>query len=132
MFTDAQIQYLTEVLGTSVDQYLAAAPKAPASSAILVWTPPLNDPQRELLGKILGSVRLAEYRHIESDAAPNEDCRHLLAFGGGECGRTVVESAVWWRMPGLDQMLGPDAAAVTERKKETWTLLQRFVKELLS
>ena len=141
MITEEQRQYIEEVLGVTYFSGLAgetavAAPSAATSTTleVLVLTPALDDEQRALLTKILGSVKIAGFTHIEMDQIqPGQfpegvSATHVLTFTEGQPGRTAVNESVWWTLPALKDMIGANADVVT-RKKEAWNWLQQFSKE---
>ncbi|HMN67717.1 MAG TPA: hypothetical protein PKC28_04180 [Bdellovibrionales bacterium] len=133
MFTDAQIQYLEDVLGASVGYFsvapLDAAEAETGGPPVAVVTPKLGTAEHELLGKILGSVKLTRYLHVEIEDPTTlpADLRasHALMFFGGAA-RDAQEDCVWWRLPSLEQMVSREGAAF---KKQAWGLLQLFAKE---
>lgn len=127
MFTEDQILYLEEVLGTSADHYRRKASAAPATPEIVVLTPPLADDERTLLVKVLGSVRLAAYLHVEDPGQLPMGALHILSFEENY-GRRSESGVVWWGLPALTDMLG-SGPAVNAVKKSAWALLQQFAKE---
>ncbi|MGZ3723395.1 MAG: hypothetical protein ACXVA9_10720 [Bdellovibrionales bacterium] len=91
-------------------------------------TGPLNPEEVALLGKILSSVQLKNFTHIES--LGDVSAQKVLVFGGNlTIGRHEFENSVWWSAPALHTMLGSDPV-VTENKKLTWALLQQMAKEI--
>lgn len=137
MFTEAQIQYLENVLGASVN-YFAAPLKQPGPAqnlthSIVVLTPSLIPEEAALLSKILGSVQLSESVHVQSaefKLAIGMSARHVVTFGGERpAGRHQLPTGTWWSVCPLGEMLG-SGPAVSEKKKATWVLMQQLVKEL--
>lgn len=132
MFTDAQILYLTEVLGTAVDSYRAASPvaeEAPAAAAgeTVVLTASLELAEQALLTKILASVNLSQYKVASTPEEIPPSATHILSFGEAY-GRRPEGQAVWWGLPALSEMLGagPEVAA---HKKAAWATLQLYQRE---
>lgn len=125
MFTEAQNLYMTEVLGLNPNHMVAASASQPAET--IVMTGPLSAAESALLKKILASVHLENYTHIDSHqevAAAN-----VLVFGGAlHQGRHQLGHSVWWSLPSLTSMLGADHSVI-ENKKQTWNLLQQMLKE---
>ncbi len=115
MFTEVQRQYMEEVLGVAPPPYVEAEPPNQDQSIVVLrdWT----EPELQLLKKILASVQLT--LETQSD-------RHRLDFCGGVSGRFEVDGYIHWRLPTLEEMLGPQAQ---EKKKEAWQLLQEFTRE---
>lgn len=126
MFTEDQILYLEEVLGTSADHYRRSQ-AAPAQPEIVVLTPPLTEAEHALLGKILGSVQLTSYLHVEDPGLLPLGAVHILSFEENY-GRRAESGVVWWGLPALADMLGA-GPAVNAVKKSAWALLQQFAKE---
>lgn len=125
MFTDAQILYIQEVLGTTVEGFQTAVP--PAVNEVAVLTPPLEREELALLGKVLGSVHLQAYSHVFSIDQVPAGTVHVLSFQEAN-GRWTEEGRVWWGLPSLSFMTG-NGPAVAASKKEAWALLQQFQKE---
>ena len=100
----------------------------------LVMTAPLNEEERALLTKILQSVKIASFEHIESDSLQigilpdGTKADHVLIFIDAPSGREFYANSPWWIMPAVNQMIGANAAVVA-KKKETWNWLQAFAKE---
>lgn len=133
MFTEAQVHYIEDVLGASTG-YFRASPAPPSAPVeVVILTLPLSSQQEALLGKILASVQLSGYRHVQVAEAKFESPEaavHVLAFFGlAEDGRLTHSESVWWSLPSLAEMTGSDASVV-EKKKAAWVLLQQFAKEL--
>jgi hypothetical protein len=131
MFTDAQILYLEEVLGASSDYFRATEPgpePVPAPEKVIVHTPVLSAAERALLVKILTSVKLSDYRHVEGDV--ETVASHRISFIGNEnFGRSTEGLSVLWRLPALSEMLD-GAPGMMEKKKTAWALLQQFIREI--
>lgn len=127
MYTETQIEYLTEVLGVSVAM-LPRARNAGADVAppeVLVLTEALNSEETALLKKILGSISLDAYLHIQCDAGAIPQlppAKHTLAFLNGN------ESQGWWHLPRISEMMG-NGTEVSARKREAWNKLQQFAGE---
>jgi hypothetical protein len=120
MFTEAQIQYLEEVLGASVNSYRAAPAAAPqAQPEVVVLTPALDPEAQNLLTKILASVQLTDFTQQETLGDLNP--QFILDFTGAENGRQDTR----FGFARVDSMLGA-GPEVTARKKETWSLLKLF------
>lgn len=138
MLSEAQIQYLTEVLGTSPENYrtvgATSSPSLPTHT--LVMTPSLNADQKALLDRILNSVQLSDvvYKVIDDAMSSNDEsgARHVLMFTATQpAGRTLSENGqVIWGLGDLNTMLG-DGPEVAQAKKAAWNLLQIFNKERL-
>ncbi|MGE3684401.1 MAG: hypothetical protein AB7G93_21990 [Bdellovibrionales bacterium] len=153
MFTESQCFYLREVLGVSVESYWAQvvgtiATRSGAGSGVsgptsdllvptifvLVQTPPLNSEERALLRRILSSIQLEHFHHVES-ATPEQleggvSARHILVFSEGvDRGRYEAGGCTWWRFHPLANMVGT-SSAVTQAKKAVWNLLQVLRTEL--
>jgi len=138
MFTEVQMQYIEEVLGINHFGANIAAAGAPAQDLahhpILVLTPPLNEEQKALLSKILGSIKLQNFAHqelptVEVGRLPEGiSAQYILAFTDGTLGRAEVGDGIWWVLPSIESMMGANADVVT-RKKEAWNWLQQFAKE---
>lgn len=143
-FSEGQVQYLEEVLGVAAGAYRVRAlageditaamreiehthPTELARPAeFVVLTPALTDQARELLGKILASIQLAEIPVHEMDEPPSTAprARHVLTFfGSPPAGRARQGDVTWWNFPLLGDMLA-GASRMTELKKQTWALLQ--------
>lgn len=122
MLTDAQIQYLEEVLGVSAANFhtTSARPELPS-----ILTAAESDEEIELLGKVLASIGLGEY-------GDSPDAPHVLVFDSkAPQGRRQSGEQVRWGLPSLKDMLGA-SAAVTARKREAWATLKLFQQELRS
>jgi hypothetical protein len=127
MFSEAQIHYLEDVLGVSPN-YFRGEPLPTVNVGIVVWTATLNDAEKALLAKILASVSLKDFTHLEGETARPEGA-HVIHFVGGEgLGRLTIDGAVHWRLPAIAEMLGA-GAGVVEKKKMAWNLLQQFARE---
>ncbi len=126
MFNEAQVLYLEDVLGASVNYF-----RATADDSILVLTPRLNNEEKALLNKILTSVKLTAYRHEQTADISAHDTANsnVLAFFGGNS-RESRPSGIWWSLPTLNEMIG-NSPAVAEKKKSAWAMLQQFAKETL-
>jgi hypothetical protein len=134
MFTDAEILYLEEVLGTSAEAY-RRRPRVEVEEAeeVVVLTSPLTDPaDRALLIKILSSVHLVSPPHVEAtrlDQWPEGVvAAHVLAFGAGEEATGCPDGAMWWGLPALSGMRSGAADDVAAHKRRAWATLQRFQK----
>ena len=129
MLSEEQILYLEEVLGTSADHYRRAATTVAPSITpeVVVLTPPLGDEERGLLAKILGSVQLTGYLHVEDPGLLPMGAQHILSFEENY-GRRLEAGVTWWGLPALNEMLGA-GPAVSAVKKSAWSLLQQFAKE---
>lgn len=133
MITDVQMQYIEEVLGTSLE-YFHQVPAR--ESEVLVVTNPLQPDELILLRKILASVQLTDYRHLETNAGelPLEvqGAKHILhfvesaAYGRGP--DSLDTDFVHWTLPPLVSMVGL-ASQVAESKKLAWSVMQRFGRE---
>jgi hypothetical protein len=135
MFTNEQRQYLEDVLGLNSAGYaLAGTAPGPAHHPLLVLTYLLNDEERALLAKILGSIRLAGYHHLEEEKISlaefpeGHTADHVLAFIDYPPGRHQFGEGGWTVLPPVSSMTGANAEVVA-RKKEAWALLQQFAKE---
>lgn len=135
MVSEAQIQYLTEVLGTSPDSYrVATAPSLPPPT--LVLTPVLNPEEKALLDRILQSIQLSNVVHqiIAESIEPSDDtgAHHILVFSEKQpSGRTLSDKGqVFWGLGELHAMMG-DSPEVAQAKKTAWGVLQKFNKERL-
>lgn len=131
MLTEAQKQYMQEVLGVRPEAYAAAADSQTAKTEVAVLTPPLSEEERELLTKVLASVNLTDHQPIEQEHGDNLPDRvqaaHVLSFFG-ETAIPHADGALWWHLPRLGDMVSgaPDQIA---NKKLAWNILQRFSKE---
>lgn len=140
VFTEAQVQYLEEVLGTSaanfrfvglVDRAPDSAPAQPIE--LMVLTNALSDDERALLEKILGSVKIANYQLFEQEIIEPGHTpqgilpKHVIAFTEHGRGRSSHDEVTWWCLPPLEKMLGA-TAEVAAAKKEAWNLLQQFAR----
>jgi hypothetical protein len=129
MWSEAQIQYLEDVLGASPSHFLASAVEAvPEIPEVAVVTPSLGSEERALLDKILGSIQLRDYELFEG-REEQPFARHILHFNSASSIERIEDGeSVVWNFPLLEEMIGasPEVAA---RKKGTWALLQRFAKE---
>lgn len=143
MLTEAQIQYITEVLGTSIEGYLRAAsisssPQGAKNQEIpvAVLTPPLKADERDLLDRILASVHLKSAPRFESDGfkdiqSKEAALRHALIFRDDvPFGRHQQDDVTVWGLHSLSSMVG-DGPAVAQSKKAVWALLQQFNRERL-
>ena len=136
MLSDARRLYIEEVLGTSVAAYRPApraggeaVQPAPILRTIVVLTPPLGDAARALLTKILGSVRLTDFTHVEGDEPVA--AAHVLHFGPGAiAGRSTTAHGTCWGFHDLERLVTGEAQDVTQLKREVWTLLQAFAREV--
>ena len=138
MFTDAQKQYINEVLGASPasfkTQRLHESILAPFE--VVVLTGPIDDAaSSELLQRILASAQLSDVPRFVSDAPESFilpkgiEARHVLAFSDRRPpGRHLSDSTVWWGMSSLSAMLG-EGVEVVNAKRAVWNLLQQFNKE---
>lgn len=134
MFSEGQSLYLQEVLGVTPGDLIRLAPVIPAdhiaptseSVAVVVFAGEMAPEERELLARILGSVKLSPPLIVESfETQSAEQAQNILLFAGHAPGR---EGRIW-QFPKLSEMLG-SGADVNAKKKLTWTLLQQLVKEL--
>jgi hypothetical protein len=125
MFTEDQILYLEEVLGTSVESYRTLG--RPPQPEVAVVTPPLSPDETALLTKILNSVNLTAFVHVADQASIAQETLHILEFNGGN-GRRNLGERTCWDLPSIASMAGA-GPEVTEAKKQTWSLLQQFQKE---
>lgn len=144
MFSLEQRQYLEDVLGLNSagmsmvphkGEALEAAPAANVQNhRLLVLTYPLNMEESVLLQKILSSVPLGDFAHIEqteislADFPEGHRAAEVLAFIDYPVGRNDFDDNVWIVLPPLARMVGANADVIS-RKKETWNLLQQFAKE---
>lgn len=141
MFSTEQRQYLEEVLGLNSMGVMLSAGEAtdhaqpPATHhELLILTYPLNEEGRALLAKILSSVKLANYTHVElakislAEFPEGQSATNVLAFIDYPTGKNKFEDSTWLVLPPVAQMTGANAAVVAA-KKETWNLLQQFAKE---
>jgi len=127
MFTDAQILYIEEVLGTTVESFQTAVPVA-AANEVAVLTPPLEPEELTLLAKVLASIKLTAYTHVQSLDQVPAGAVHVLSFQEAN-GRWTEGGRIWWGLPSLSLMVG-NGPAVASSKKEAWALLQQFQREL--
>lgn len=134
MFSEAQFQYIEDVLGVSPNHF-SFTPSADAEELdVLVLTAKLNDDERALLAKILGAIALKDHHHLELDfhldwRAGLPASRHMLIFNSTPAiDRAEEGDGVTWSFPALNEMTG-SSADVAASKKSTWALLQRFAKE---
>ena len=144
MLTTDQRHYLEEVLGlNSAGMVLSMDGQTPGElqpgpspqrHPLLVLTYPLQPEERTLLTKILGSVQLGPYTHIETPQISLAECpiehtsTHVLAFANYPTGKHVFAEGQWLVLPPVSSMTAANAEVVV-RKKETWNLLQQFVRE---
>jgi hypothetical protein len=140
MLNTDQRHYLEEVLGLNSAGMVLTNDNTPPSlpshqhHALLVLTYPLNPEERALLDKILGSVQLGPYAHIEAQEISLAECpsehtsTYVLAFANYPTGIHIFDEGQWLVLPPLSSMTGANADVVV-RKKETWNLLQQFVRE---
>lgn len=122
MFSDSQLLYIDEVLGVTARHFQSAEPASDKPFDLLVLTGPMTGPERELLNKILYSVRLPQ-PVIEESFTASSPAVHVLSFSGSE-GREGSQ----WNCPKLSEMLA-SGADVNAKKKATWNLLQQLAKE---
>jgi hypothetical protein len=136
VFSPAQLLYIEDVLGTTAAAYRRAPaahesvePALPTEvSTIVVLTPEIGDEARTLLGKILASIKLAEFTHVEGDRVV--EAAHVLHFGDGAIqGRSTTMSGTCWGFHALERLIG-ETDEVRARKREVWTLLQQFAREV--
>ena len=158
MITHEQRQYLEDVLGIQSAGFVLTNPfalevsgeavrgaettqVAPVGSAtetthyeVLVLTYPLQAEEKDLLNKILASIKLVADHHEQqenislAELPTHLTATHVLAFANYPTGRNQFDNQTWWVLPPLDQMVGQNADVVA-RKKETWNLLQQFARE---
>lgn len=127
MFTEDQLHYLEEILGCHLTGL-------PDSVDVLVLTTPLDPSGHELLSKILSSVQLRDYHHVEMDSVRLSEfpsglrARHVLAFTNQTLGKHLLGDATWWVLPPMEKMLGSGDEVVAQ-KKQAWNWLQQFTKE---
>ena len=123
MFSAGQSLYLQEVLGVTPGDLIRLKPQ---TQALVIFTGPLAPEERELLHRILGSVKLPHSQIIESlEIQDAPSARQVLIFGGDVPGRAGQR----WILPKLSEMLGSGVEVAT-KKKQAWNLLQQLVKEL--
>lgn len=136
MFTEAQIQYIEDVLGASVSTFAQARESLLSPNPtieLMVLTTALSEDEGILFKKILSSVKLGEYKHVELEIVEPGHTpegllpKHVIAFTDNGRGRAVHDDVVWWCLPPLAKMLGA-TAEVAASKKEAWNLLQQFVR----
>jgi hypothetical protein len=140
MLTEAQIQYITEVLGAPVEGYLRPAVHAANTDqnidhprpSVMVVTPHLNRAEQELLDRILASVNLKDVPRVEFEgqsSPPTAPANHTLLFSDVfPFGRHEHDNAVIWGLHSLRSMSG-DGPQVAQAKKSVWALLQQFSRE---
>lgn len=135
MWTEAQVKYVVEVLGTSPDFFVVGQPLA-VSLIPIIYTRPMNPAERELLRNILKSIQLESYQLVESElseglgAVGMTPARCVLTFGfSTTSGRRELGELVVWDFPALALML-PTAPDVALNKKITWTILKQLGLEL--
>lgn len=137
MFSDSQVLYLVEVLGVAPEAFHKAAPPSdvPALASetkgpLALWTKPLSPPERELMRKIAGSVRLPEWAHEEHDSLPQISGykSHLVFDSSFPQGRQ--DGAMICGLPSLSEMLGV-GAEVAALKKRVWEELKKFSFEVV-
>lgn len=143
MFNEAQTLYLEEVLGVSPKWYASQSASDRSDHAFLILTPPLGPSEKALLGKILESIQLRDYQHLEvsvpvetgklPELAAMASPDHVLVFAHSddisETARETHGESIWWRVPSLTAMSNGAAAKVSSLKKKTWTLLQQLNRE---
>ena len=131
MWSPEQTQYLEEVLGIQASS-LAVAQEAPPQTMVLTY--PLDQDARTLLDKILGSIQLKNYTHLEldqislSEVPEGHQAKTILSFIEYPTGKSEFDGTTWYVMPPLATMLGANAEVVA-RKKETWGIMQQFARE---
>jgi len=129
MFTEAQNQYLNDVLGVAPSHFVATGISVKPRLPFVVLTPQLSAAEMDLFAKILASVQLEHVFHVQDLAWNEQPAHHVLVFGSELAhGRQQKEDTVWWSVPALSEMMGTDAT-VTMHKKFTWNLLQALRKE---
>lgn len=136
MLDEGQAQYIEDVLGVSPNafSYSSAEPETSPHIPVLVMTPELRPEEDALLKKVLASIKLNEYTHIEVNEVrlgelPEEiQAHHIIAFNDEHNGRSTTDRSVWWSLPSLSAMLG-DSPEVVSLKKEAWTFLRQFSRE---
>lgn len=116
MFTEAQVLYLQEVLGATVDLY-----RAPATVA--VRTPPLGPSESALLDKILATIGIRRWIALAIGDDPPRSVTDVLDFSDGGPPQGSVGRV--WQLPSLTSMTGqgPEVAA---QKRRAWSILQQF------
>jgi hypothetical protein len=136
MLDDGQLQYIEDVLGVSASHFAFEADEPVARAiGVLVMTPELSPDQEVLLKKILASVKLNNYTHVEvnevrlGELPDGLAARHVIAFNDEHNGRSTGENTVWWSLPSLAGMIG-EGPEVAANKKEAWTFLQQFAQEV--
>jgi hypothetical protein len=138
MFSDSQVLYLVEVLGVEPAAFHKAAPlpaETPAEASetkgpLALWTKRLTEPERVLMRKIAGSVRLPEWVHEEHESLPQIAGykSHLVFDSSFPQGRQ--EGALICGLPSLSEMLGA-GAEVCALKKRVWEELKKFSFEVV-
>lgn len=156
MITDAQVQYLKEVLGVAPEAYsrvsvvtgnvtpdiptdapaVHAATISTARHQTVVLTQALSPAGSDLLTKILASVKLANVEILEG---PEEtwnqlkdtiQSKHWICFTTQpEFVRRTTDQGIEWRICPVDAMLG-DGNEVQRNKRAAWALLQQFAQEV--
>ncbi len=102
-------------------------------STLLVLTYPLSEAERALFNKILSSVSLGDYQHLElenitlAEFPQDMSATRVLCFANYPTGAHKFEDSTWTVLPPVGSMIG-SGAEVVARKKETWNLLQQFVR----
>ena len=136
MISESQVQYLDEVLGVSARAFRASTniPKVSTCAEIVVLTKPTDSVSQELLAKILGSIKLKNFLHTQTESPQSlpegQAARHILSFhSSGPCAREMRGTVTWWVLPDLTILVGT-SLDVTARKKESWLLLQQLQREL--
>jgi hypothetical protein len=137
MITEAEFLYFTNVLGTEPFQVLDDGPE-PGKLTIhetIVCAPLLSAPEIGLLSKILKSVKLEAFQMLEMDSMTPAQVmalkgRHIITFIDAPDLKAPEVVAFgekfWWRLWPLSSLLSENEAVNTERKKQIWTLLQKF------
>lgn len=138
MLSEAQIQYLNEVLGTSVENYRSSNSIQTWAFSAVVVTGPLSPAESELLDRILTSVQLSDAPRFVSEDPQSWSlpegvhAQHILVFSDRVMpGRSERVTAVWWGLSPLSRMLG-EGPEVAPTKKAVWKQLQAMNKERLS
>jgi hypothetical protein len=138
MLTEAQIQYITEVLGAPIEAYLKPVGHV-LPEAVSILTPRLgSNEERLLLDRILASANLKEAPVYEFESVPDFhahaealSARHALVFSREvPYGRHQHDGITVWGLHGLDSMIG-QGPEVARAKKAVWDLLQQFNRERL-
>ncbi len=141
MLSHTSERYLESVLGLSMDHLRrlrsVRLPKPVPLAEVhhtgvpVVLTPELNPAERALLQKIVASVELLNFQHVEKlDLPETLAAPHVLEFSlRRPAGRSTGATGVHWQLPPLADMTGA-SPEVVQLKKLTWNLLQQFAKEL--